>query len=54
MNFQVGDISRIPYIEPCERDSAHIKKVVNELIGLAESDWDSQETSWDFKRNPLV
>lgn len=54
MNFQVGDISRIPYIEPCERDSAHIKKVVNELIGLAESDWDSQETSWDFKRNPLI
>ena len=23
-------------------------------IDIARNDWDSYETSWDFKRNPLV
>ena len=23
-------------------------------IGISRADWDTQETSWDFKRNPLI
>ena len=27
---------------------------VNKAVMLSKTDWDSYETSWDFKRNPLV
>lgn len=31
-----------------------INNIVGKLIGLSKIDWDSFETSWDFKRHPLV
>ena len=31
-----------------------VEKVVSENIQVSKKDWDSYETSWDFKRNPLV
>lgn len=54
MNFQVGDISRIPYRNPSSDDAERIRETVHDLIGLSEIDWNTQETSWDFKRNPLI
>lgn len=51
LDFSVGSVKRIPIKE--ER-SVHVKQLVKENISLSESDWDSFETSWDFKRHPLV
>lgn len=53
MNNEVGDLKRIPSIiseEPCMRVS-HLSEL---NIEIAKTDWDSQETSWDFKHHPLV
>ena len=50
INFQAGDIARIPYIQPREE----IKNVVERCIKLSKDDWDSFETSWDFKKHPLI
>ena len=50
---QVGDVSRIPV----NFESQCIENVnanVEPSIFTTKLDWDSYETSWDFKRNPLV
>ncbi len=49
--FQAGDISKCPLIIKNEND---IENVVDLNIVLSKSDWDSFETSWDFKVHPLV
>ena len=53
LNFQKGNISTLPFIIKEER-----KTIINDLtknnILVSKNDWDSYETSWDFKRNPLV
>ena len=53
INFQAGDIANIPVA--IDNDQvAPVENVVKENIGLSKSDWDAYETSWDFKRHPLV
>ncbi|MCI8661533.1 MAG: BREX-1 system adenine-specific DNA-methyltransferase PglX [Lachnospiraceae bacterium] len=53
MHFQPGDIARLPW----KLDDSYIRKVkgiVDDCIEISRTDWDSFETSWDFKRHPLV
>lgn len=50
---QVGDMARIPIIMESINRGIVIDKV-NENIVLSKVDWDSYETTWDFKRHPLV
>ena len=51
INFPSGYLESLPLV-------VHQKEIVTELakenIELSKSDWDSFETSWDFKRHPLV
>ncbi|MDG1751648.1 MAG: BREX-1 system adenine-specific DNA-methyltransferase PglX, partial [Thalassotalea sp.] len=47
LNFQVGNVIQLPYLS-IKNDS------VQELIDLSRDDWNSFETSWDFRRNPLM
>ncbi len=53
MNFQLGDIWRIPYKRNQTYKNSVIKNVL-ECIELSKKDWDSFETSWDFQRHPMV
>ena len=53
LNFQVHDIMALPLIESPNKEN-NIEKIVGENIISSQNDWDSYETSWDFKRNPLV
>jgi len=49
--FNVGDLEKIPFTV------SHINKIsgiVENLIDISKSDWDSRETSWDFKQNELI
>lgn len=53
LNYQVGDISRIPIIfEHSIQDK--IKDIVKLNIEGSKQDWDSFETSWDFKKHPII
>lgn len=54
MHCQVGDVSRTPYTKPSEDARSHIEPLSAQAVDHSKADWDSQETSWDFKRNPLV
>ena len=53
VNFQVGNIGDLPlYIDEARKGQVSI--IANDSIRLSKSDWDSYETSWDFRKNPLV
>ena len=51
INIQVKDIRIMPLIRKNENT---IKTIEKEIVDSSKTDWDSYETSWDFKRNPLV
>lgn len=53
INYQCGDIANIPVLLD-DTPKGHIEDVTEENIKLSKQDWDSYETSWDFKRHPLV
>ena len=53
MNFQVGNVATLPIIEDEERNP-QVDEIVMENIQLSKDDWDSFETSWDFKKHPLI
>ena len=51
LHYQVGDIARIPVIlENTNEESLKAK----ECVDWSKNDWDSVETSWDFKKHPLL
>lgn len=51
LNYNAGDIANLPLIFD---DRIGVETIVQKCIGLSKADWDSFETSWDFKRHPLV
>lgn len=53
INNNIRDILNMPCAFE-ERYASHVDRVVDECIKESRYDWDSYETSWDFKRNPLV
>lgn len=53
LNNGAGTIRKIPVILDEERKDI-VDNFVEDNISISKSDWDSFETSWDFKRHPLV
>ena len=53
MSFQSGNIGALPVIKGKENDPK-IVQLSNANVDLCKHDWDSLETSWDFKKHPLV
>ena len=53
MAFVIGDIKRVPI----KRENSKEKRIIElagESISAAKTDWDAFETSWDFKKHPLI
>ena len=53
LNFEVGQIAIYPIIQNEEQEPL-VNDMVDSCRELSKTDWDSFETSWDFKHNPLV
>lgn len=51
INYQVGDIERIPVIQIQDENARNIPE---DNVKISKEDWDSFETSWDFKKHPLI
>ena len=51
LNFQVKDICSLPLVISC---LDVINSTVDKCIDISQVDWDSFETSWDFKTDPLI
>ena len=52
LNYEAGHIASLPIIDSYDKEG--IINCVDDNISLAKTDWDSFETSWDFKFHPLV
>lgn len=50
INFQAGDIARVPITKIPESES----RLVESSITVSRDDWDSFETSWDFQYHPML
>lgn len=53
LNMQARDIKALPVLISAEHQPA-INSLVDNNISISKTDWDSFETSWDFKRHPLL
>lgn len=51
LDFSEGPVGSVPLLSKEEPD---LKRIVELSIDNSKTDWDSFETSWDFKRSPLI
>ena len=51
LNYQAGNIKSLPLLIDREDE---VDERVYQNIQISKEDWDSFETSWDFKKHPLV
>lgn len=55
MHYMAGDMAKIPVLNCTSMETKGLINVITTgCVEIAKNDWDSYETSWDFKRNPLV
>lgn len=53
VNYEVGQIAALPIIDPGEK-TEEIQETSTDCVELSKHEWDSFETSWNFKRHPIV
>lgn len=53
LNYQTGDVGNLPVLD-MEPEANSINRLTESSIAISKRDYDSLETSWDFKRSPLV
>ena len=53
LDYHEGPMSKVPVIISNEKHD-YVDVKVKENIILSKKDWDSFETSWDFKKHPLI
>ena len=53
LTFQVGDVSKTPIIFDVINKNI-INSLTQQNINISREEWDSRETSWDFRKNELL
>ena len=51
LNYETGQISNLPIKKVMQTDVETLSK---KSIKVTKQDWDSFETSWNFKKHPLI
>ena len=51
LNFVATTVGAIPIIEDYD---VEVERLTEQCIEISKTDWDSFETSWDFKKHPLL
>jgi hypothetical protein len=54
INYEVGTIKSLPIILPSNSIKAAVDDLTFKCIFYSKNDWDSFETSWDFKQHPFL
>lgn len=54
LDFNVGDIRKIPFSENLLLQSELLSTLVEQNIDISRREWDDKEVSWDFQQNPLI
>lgn len=50
MHFKIGNFNCLPMIA----SEGQVIGIVHKSINISEKDWDTYETSWNFRKNPLI
>ncbi len=53
-HYQIGDIKSLPIKLASEELKSNINNLVQQNIDISKEEWDSRETSWDFRINELI
>lgn len=53
LNIMVGPVLALPYKSTSNFDG-QIRQLSMDAVNICKADWDAFETSWDFKRHPLL
>lgn len=53
MNYPSGIVAKLPFIVD-KQNKFTVNEISKECVSISKSDWDSFETSWNFKRSPLI
>jgi hypothetical protein len=53
INNNIKDVLNMPYVMDLEK-RGEVENLVCDCISASKEDWDSFETSWNFKKHPLV
>ena len=53
LNTNIGDVTALPLVVS-EEQREEVETIVTQNIAISRTDWDSFETSWDFKLHPLI
>ena len=53
LNFEGGQISSLPVVWD-DSHQARIEELAQDNVNTSRDDWDAFETSWDFKKHPLI
>lgn len=53
INMQAGNVAGIPVKTDIFADK-DVQQVTQQCIALSQTDWNAYETSWDFKKHPLI
>lgn len=55
LRFTEGPVGCLPVLNDIPKSELNcMREIVHTLVSFSKHDWDSQETSWDFKRNSLI
>ena len=54
MHYMAGDMAKIPVFLSDDRRTEEVEAYSKQSTEISREDWDSFETSWDFKRHPLI
>ncbi len=54
LHLNIGELERTPLIRAEDASLHEVQELAKATIAISEDDWDSLETSWDFKRSPLL
>lgn len=53
LNYEGSHIAALP-VESQQVDNPEIEMKATECVEISKEDWDSFETSWDFKKHPMI
>lgn len=55
IGFELGYIAKIPFnMSEYQKGHLQVELLERDCVQISKMDWDSYETSWDFKQNPMI
>lgn len=53
LNFQISDVANLPW-QAIGSAKLQVESIARNAVSISKCDWDLRETSWDFRRSPLL